>query len=33
MKRKTEAEYTGDRIFNVLILAGILGVICYKLLL
>ena len=33
MKRKTTAEETGDRIFNVLILAGLLGVICCKLLL
>jgi len=33
MKRKTNTEDTGDQLFNVLVLAGILGVICYRLLL
>jgi hypothetical protein len=33
MKRKTNTESSGDQLFNVLVLAGILGVICYRLLL
>ena len=30
---KNNAENSGDQIFNVLILAGLFGIICYRLLL